>query len=334
MKQIIISFAITVILVSGCISTTRTNSVVSTPQPTTNSGTMTTSSLSCNNYQTQANQARQDLVKLGELFTTLKKRNCSADDLEQLERNMSNLAATKASNLVQSGNLDEAENWLKYKYTPVNLWITQSVRGDIAAQRKQWQEAALFYNQALDLMADPKATPEQPPHSEIQKVYNLAIEAQLLAENMVVATTKSYGSPSSGTMRDNIGSFKITKRPIPIKFNPGKSTLTSAGKNSAKQMAAYLKRKEPQHVTLVGHTDPKGTDKANCRLSIKRASSLKNYLVNDLGVNFEIETIGKGERELYMSYGVSRYSKKEIDKLNRRVEFFTDPSYVSRDKEC
>jgi len=69
-------------------------------------------------------------------------------------------------------------------------------------------------------------------------------------------------------------------------------------------------------------------------LSVGRATSLKNYLVNDLGVNFEIEAMGKGEREPYIPYSVNRYTKKEIDKLNRRVEFFTVPSDVSRDKEC
>ena len=216
---------------------------------------------------------------------------------------------------------------------PVDLWITQSMRGDNAAQRKQWQEAAFFYNQALDSIADPNATPNQPSHSEIQKVYNLAIEAQLLAENMVVANTKSIGS-SGNAIRDKVGSFRIKKRPIPIKFKYNSSTLTKDGKNSAKQLAIYLTSKKPSHVTLVGHTDTKGSDNYNCRLSVGRATSLKNYLVDDLEVNFAVDAMGKGEREPYIPYKANRYTKKEIDTLNRRVEFFTDPSDVSRDKEC
>jgi outer membrane protein OmpA-like peptidoglycan-associated protein len=334
MKKIVISFAITVLLMNSCIYTTKIPDTVVPTQQLNASGTMTPYSLTCDNYQAQVNRAKQakDLVKFEKLLAALKERHCSADDLEQLKHDMSNLATVKASSLVQRGNLREAENWLAYKYTPINLWTTQSVHGDIAAQRKQWQEAALFYNQALDLIADPTATPSPPPHSEIQKVYNSAIEAQLLAEELPVVPTKSFGP--SGFMRDKIGTFKITKRPIPIKFKTGKSTLTRQGKNSAKQLAAYLKNKKARYVILVGHTDPKGSDGTNCRLSVNRASSLRNYLVNNLGVNSKIEAMGKGERELYMSYRVTRYSEHEIDRLNRRVEFFTDPGDVSYDKEC
>jgi outer membrane protein OmpA-like peptidoglycan-associated protein len=150
---------------------------------------------------------------------------------------------------------------------------------------------------------------------------------------MVVANTKKVGS-SGNAIRDKVGSFRIKKRPIPIRFETGKPTLTKDGKNSAKQLAIYLTNKNSSHVTLVGHTDARGSDNYNCRLSVGRATSLKNYLVDYLEVDFAVDAMGKGEREPYIPYKANRYTKKEIDKLNRRVEFFTNPSDVSRDKEC
>jgi len=64
----------------------------------------------------------------------------------------------------------------------------------------------------------------------------LAVEAQLLTESMVVATTKSISS-SNDAIRDKVGGFKITERPIPVKFEVGKFALTREGKQSAKHLA-------------------------------------------------------------------------------------------------
>jgi len=98
---------------------------------------------------------------------------------------MSNLAAARADEMVRRGRLKKAETWLQYKYAQVNVWMTQTVRGDIAAKNQQWIEAAMFYNQSLDLMADPKATPQEYSRAEIDKVFKLASEALLLAGTMI-----------------------------------------------------------------------------------------------------------------------------------------------------
>ena len=125
MKPLITYFTIALIL-SGCdmTSTKPTNTPVPVAQPPTkpqpveslpspsSEPIMMAQSVSCAHYQEQANQAvqAQDLVQLSQLFATLRGQpDCSAADVEQLKRDMSTLAAQKASDLVQRGNLDEAE---------------------------------------------------------------------------------------------------------------------------------------------------------------------------------------------------------------------------------
>jgi len=113
----------------------------------------------CNQYKAQVNQAlyAKNLSKLSELLGTLKRLpDCSDAYLDGIKREMSNIAAARADDMVRRGQLQKAKTWLQYKYAPVNVWMTQTVRGDIAANKQQWQEAAMFYNQSLDLMADPK----------------------------------------------------------------------------------------------------------------------------------------------------------------------------------
>jgi len=94
------------------------------------------------------------------------------------------------------------------------------VHGDIAARRHQWQKAALFYNQAIDLIADPELTLQAPSEAVIKKIYRLASEAQLLAGNL-------------GAIFDNISVARGTIRgiefktvPIPVvQFNYGQIAL-------------------------------------------------------------------------------------------------------------
>ena len=84
-----------------------------------------------------------------------------------------------------------------------------------------------------------------------------------------------------------------------------------------KQVADALKEEAAARIKIVGHTDSDGADKDNLDLSVRRAESVKQYLVKEFGIDASrMETTGKGESEPL---------KKELtaqDKANnRRVEF-------------
>lgn len=193
----------------------------------------------CIDYQAQVNQAvrAHDLDSLEPLFATVK-THCPRNYLEWLRRSMAQIAAAQADSLTQQGRLDEASEWLKR--APTVVWATQVVRGDIAARRKHWQAAAQYYNHALDLIADEEATPQAPPQTVIQKVFQLASQAQVLVGN--IDDTVSRSGEASGVMLGNIRGFKPSSRLIPIHFAYDASVLSEKGKKAARQLASYIKQ--------------------------------------------------------------------------------------------
>ena len=277
---------------------------------------------SCADRQTQVNIAvqAQELDQLEGLLAKLQNEdNCSETYLEWLKRSMAQIAAAKADQLTQRNKLDEAERFLQR--APMTLWVTQVVNGDIALRRKNWADAAYFYNQAIDLIADKSATPNAPPKEQIQKVYQLASEAQLLTDQLGATVSRS-GKPS-GIMRPKVRGFAPKKRLIPILFKSGKSGLTKKGERAAQQLIAYIKNQGFKKITLIGHTDSKGPMWLNDRISRKRAKALKRYL-RRAGVRIKIRTKGRGEREPLQLDNPAAYTQNEIDKLNRRVELKTN----------
>lgn len=273
----------------------------------------------CADYESAVKQAvpAHDLEALAQLLPTLNNLpDCPLSYLDAVKRSMAQIAAAKADELVQSGQLAPAETWLKR--APTMVWGTQAVYGDIAARRQQWQLAAQFYNQALDLIADPQATPQEPPQTVIKKIYHLASETQILAGNLAAIVSPS--GKASGIMRDNVRGVTFEKRPLPVQFNYGKTTLGETGQNSVQRLATYLKQQNVASLTLIGHTDSKGSHVANDRISKQRAEVVKTYL-QTAGVPSQIIAIGKGKREPLQLANRLLYTPTEIDALNRRVEF-------------
>jgi outer membrane protein OmpA-like peptidoglycan-associated protein len=80
--------------------------------------------------------------------------------------------------------------------------------------------------------------------------------------------------------------------------------------------AEYLKKHTTMRFEIIGHTDLHGTDEFNDKLSVERAKSVKDYLVNK-GLDkekFTIKGLGK-RRPIVPQMG------PEFDERNRRTEF-------------
>jgi outer membrane protein OmpA-like peptidoglycan-associated protein len=158
-------------------------------------------------------------------------------------------------------------------------WITVVERGNNVAKMKQWGKALQFYNRALDLIDNPIATPQAPSDVQIKKVLNLASQAQLLANSSEVGTRSILDCNTM--MRSQVRGFQIKKHLIPVQFEFGKTTFSEKGKKSASQLAECLKQRQRNDglskVELVGHTDEKGSDEFNDKLSFKRAEFLRTF---------------------------------------------------------
>ena len=93
------------------------------------------------------------------------------------------------------------------------------------------------------------------------------------------------------------------------------------------ELASVLLRAKNWTIKIVGHTDNQGSDAYNMDLSLRRANSVKRYLVGKGVLETSITTEGKGE-----TMPLVPNDTKENRATNRRVEFIitkTDNSQVT-----
>ena len=105
----------------------------------------------------------------------------------------------------------------------------------------------------------------------------------------------------------------------PILFDFDKSNITSQGAFELDKLVAVM-NKYPDIVILAeSHTDTRGTDKYNEKLSDRRAKSTVQYVISKGIDASRITGVGKGERELKVDCGFK--CTEEEHQMNRRSEF-------------
>jgi outer membrane protein OmpA-like peptidoglycan-associated protein len=91
--------------------------------------------------------------------------------------------------------------------------------------------------------------------------------------------------------------------------------LTDKSKEELKKILGELRQRAVPDIMVVGHTDTVGESEANDLLSARRAERTKGFLV-EIGIPArQIQTAGRGERELLVP------TADNVDEpRNRRVE--------------
>jgi outer membrane protein OmpA-like peptidoglycan-associated protein len=83
-----------------------------------------------------------------------------------------------------------------------------------------------------------------------------------------------------------------------VLFRFDRASLTSRARSRIAEAAAKIRQGKPAQVQIVGHTDSKGSDAYNDRLSRRRAESVARALRAALGASApELDTEGRGESE-------------------------------------
>jgi len=100
-----------------------------------------------------------------------------------------------------------------------------------------------------------------------------------------------------------------------VLFDFDKSVLKPEGKSKLDDLAQKVKAINLEVVIAIGHTDSIGSDAYNQKLSVRRAESVKAYLVSKGVEPNRIYTEGKGEKQ-----PVASNKTKEGRQKNRRVE--------------
>jgi OOP family OmpA-OmpF porin len=82
-----------------------------------------------------------------------------------------------------------------------------------------------------------------------------------------------------------------------LEFQPGSSSLSSASLDQLAVVVARALARSGGEIVVTGHTDRVGSAEANDQLSLQRAQSVRNLLI-ERGFKPElIEAVGRGERE-------------------------------------
>ncbi len=98
-------------------------------------------------------------------------------------------------------------------------------------------------------------------------------------------------------------------------FDFDKSVLKAEGKAKLDDLVGKIKGINLEVIIAVGHTDSVGSDAYNQKLSVKRAESVKAYLVSKGIEQNRVYTEGKGEKQPIASNKTAEGRAK-----NRRVE--------------
>jgi outer membrane protein OmpA-like peptidoglycan-associated protein len=107
-----------------------------------------------------------------------------------------------------------------------------------------------------------------------------------------------------------------------VLFDFDKSNIRPQAEQALKQVATVLREKAKGTVRVEGHTDSKGSDPYNQKLSVGRANSVRNWLIQKEGLkNVRFSTAGFGAKKPVVSNTKPDGSDDpEGRQKNRRVE--------------
>jgi len=98
-------------------------------------------------------------------------------------------------------------------------------------------------------------------------------------------------------------------------FEVGSNQLTAESQAEFAKLRSEVGERAAAEVMVIGHTDTVGNAQGNDALSLKRAESVRDLLVEAGVAGEKVEAVGRGERELLVP------TADEIDEpKNRRVE--------------
>lgn len=113
----------------------------------------------------------------------------------------------------------------------------------------------------------------------------------------------------------------LVSLPSDVLFDFDKSNIRPDAEATLSQLSEVLMTLHDSRVEITGHTDSKGSDEYNDKLSIRRANSVKAWLKEN-GVTSKMTTAGMGERSpLAPNQLASGADDANGRQKNRRVEF-------------
>ena len=163
------------------------------------------------------------------------------------------------------------------------------------------------------------ATTETAP-TETATTETTAPDATTTTEDATVASAQDSTATTETRVSEN-ETATLVKMPadlgvnIRIEFAFDSAALDDVQKPKLQKLCNVMKASDINLFRIIGHTDAKGSDDYNERLSRLRAEEVQRFFINDCGVDAaRLEAVGLGERFLLEN------ATPDSDE-NRRVEF-------------
>ncbi|MHC2568378.1 DUF4384 domain-containing protein [Rhizobium leguminosarum] len=213
--------------------------------------------------------------------------------------------------------------------SPQVLWQASATLGEIYFSARRFADAAADYQQAIEIIKNETRTPKAPPAETISDLIQRAAQARILAatptsdnpEGSFVPAEKDHRSGVlGGIYSENVRGIVPVSIPVPITFDFDKSSFTSIGTEAAEELLEALKEQKPGRVILIGHTDRRGGDDYNQKLSERRAQAVADFLKSH-GIDATIDAEGRGASEPVDVTATANLTEDDVDALNRRVEW-------------
>ena len=290
----------------------------------------TTAFADCGDLLQRFNQAleQRSLAEVTALEKQIAADAACGNRLVEVRQRRATLQLLLAQQLVdKGGKMPDYEGLVVDADKPEVSWLAAKMLGDMRFAQRAFADAARDYDRAVEIIKNASKTPSPPREEQIKAVTDLANRSRLLAANeespgaIFVSPPKDYRDGSiGGSFSQDIRGFTPKNVPLPINFETASARLTRIGLAAADELATALREQNPQRITIVGHTDERGSHDYNMRLSSQRAAAVARFL-RQKGIAAAVVTIAKGKTEPLFLADRSGLTKQDIWALNRRVEW-------------
>ena len=166
--------------------------------------------------------------------------------------------------------------------------------------------------------------PDQGAQSLIEDIREIeGLDAAIDGQGLALLETVEELNQAINDLGAKVGEMEISVvLSSDILFDFDKADIKPTAETELTKLGLIIREKRTGDVTIIGHTDAKGSDNYNMGLSDRRADSVKNWLVKHAQINAEvITTEGLGETQP-IAPNVKADGSDDIDgrTKNRRVD--------------
>lgn len=142
--------------------------------------------------------------------------------------------------------------------------------------------------------------PDQGAQSLIEDIREIeGLDAAIDGQGLALLATVEELNQAINDLGAKVGEMEISVAlSSDILFDFDKSDIKPTAETELTKLGLIIREKRTGDVTIIGHTDAKGSGSYNMKLSDRRATSVKNWLVKYARINAEvINTEGLGETQ-------------------------------------